>query len=448
MGKPKYEKQSELHGEADRCNAQSDDFQNRCGYRLRHARNRLLATVLLCLLCVGILWLAISHVLGSNFPVYRIQVAALLVVLNVVPMLIVTIVNWIQARRGIAALGSIGNMSAHELAHVIVRRDAMSNEIRDSKLFIDIVHHQIGDSLAESEREVVKVIEQITFLNARSNQQKDYIAQSIQSSNEMMTSTQKRIENNKDVIAAIGFQVTFQLEKLREDFDHMKGLADEVFAFTPMIKIITAIAQKTHLLALNAEIEAARAGDAGRSFAVVALEVRKLADSSTKAAKEIGDRINATCARANQEMTDAQSALEQHGKTDVMGELLADLAKMQQDFSDSDQSMRAMIVEIDADYQDSVVRLSQALGHIQFQDIMRQRMEHVQGALIEMRDHMLWLGDKPKDPSWDGRFELSFKTLLAAHLDSYSMASQTVTHNTVAGSLGETSQRGPAIELF
>ena len=110
--------------------------------------------------------------------------------------------------------------------------------------------------------------------------------------------------------------------------------------------------------------------------------------------------------------------------------------------------MRAMIVEIDADYQDSVVRLSQALGHIQFQDIMRQRMEHVQGALIEMRDHMLWLGDKPKDPSWDGRFELSFKTLLAAHLDSYSMSSQTVTHNTVAGSLGETSQRGTAIELF
>jgi methyl-accepting chemotaxis protein len=363
-------------------------------------------------------------------------------------MLISAWVNWTQARRGIAALGDIGKMSAEELALIVIRRDAISDELTDSRLFIETIHHHIGDSLAESEREVVGVIEQITFLNAKANQQKNHIAQSIQSGNDMVANTQTLIDSNKGVIAAIGAQMNSQLGKLRADFDQIHGLADEVLAFAPLIKIISSIAQKTHLLALNAEIEAARAGEAGRSFAVVALEVRRLAEDSTKAAKDIGERITATCARANQEMADARAALEEQGTVDVMGGLLADLAKMQQDFSDNDQTMRNLIVEIDADYQDSVDRLSQALGHIQFQDVMRQRMEHVQSALIEMRDHMGWLSEKPNESNWDGDSKPTFTAMLAAHLDSYRMASQTSTHNAAAGNGSKSSQSRPAIELF
>ncbi len=90
----------------------------------------------------------------------------------------------------------------------------------------------------------------------------------------------------------------------------------------------------------------------------------------------------------------------------------------------------------------------EALGHIQFQDVLRQRLEHVQSSLGDMKEHMVLLSARMDDPAWDGELGQSFETILASHLDAYKMASQTMTHVAVAGGSAEGTHSDQAIELF
>jgi len=70
-------------------------------------------------------------------------------------------------------------------------------------------------------------------------------------------------------------------------------------------------------------------------------------------------------------------------------QLIGDLAQMQKDFSDSSRVQLDVISDVEAGHREGVEHLLAAMGHIQFQDVMRQRMEHVQQALVEMRNHLL-----------------------------------------------------------
>lgn len=416
--------------------------------RLRQAYDRLLVQTGLAVGCNLLLWSSLSHTIGSAFQEKRLLIAGMFLLFIVVPGGIVMLMNLSHARKGIAELGVVGNLSEGDLANLMARREAMSDELKDAEPYITVMHNQIGDSLSDSEREVVEAIEQISILNEKANEQRGHIARSIKSGRALTESTRLRVEANRQVFTAIDTQFEKQIEDFRINFEQIQKLSSEICALTPLIKVITSIAQQTSLLALNAEIEAAQAGAAGRGFAVVAVEVRKLAVSSTKAAADIASRINTTCNRVDQQMSGARESLIQHETNRATSHLMSDLGEMHSEFAKNSQLLLDVITEVEVNYEENVTRLTRVLTHIQFQDVMRQRMEHVQGALLEMRDHMQYLSGQLADLHWEGHLEHNFNDMLETHKNNYRMASQTITHLNVSGGENNQDHSRPGIELF
>lgn len=416
--------------------------------RLHRVARRLLVQIAGGLACDLLLWLALRWMLGAAFLPYQIRVLWLLLLIEVMPLLFVEWVNWVAARRAIADMWAFGHLRFNEISCMLAGRGAIKRDVEDSRLYIEVLQGQIGDSLNESEQQVVAAIEQIGQLLTQCGEQKGHISQSVESSRQLADATRIRVGANRELIAAIQTQLEMQLVETRDNFERIRHLSDGVAALTPLIKVITSIAQQTNLLALNAEIEAARAGAAGRGFSVVAMEVRKLAVLSTKAAAEIAGKINSTHKNVEGELKNAQAALNQKQASAAMNHLVEDLESMQQEFTSNGDLLLEMICGVEASYRRTVERLSEAMGHIQFQDVMRQRMGHVQEALAEMGEHLLELNAKPESPGWDGTLQETFKGMLDAHLGRYRMASQTETHLAVAGGDASANSSGPAIELF
>jgi methyl-accepting chemotaxis protein len=101
-----------------------------------------------------------------------------------------------------------------------------------------------------------------------------------------------------------------QMELIHETMNRLsrvvQGLGERSHEIGQIIEVITSLSDQTNLLALNAAIEAARAGEHGRGFAVVADEVRKLAEQSARSAQQIAQLIGAI----RQETTSAVTAME------------------------------------------------------------------------------------------------------------------------------------------
>ncbi len=116
------------------------------------------------------------------------------------------------------------------------------------------------------------------------------------------------------------------IEELAADIRRLGVNSDQI---GDIVKVIDRIAEQTNLLALNAAIEAARAGEHGRGFAVVASEIRKLADGSVQATKEIAGHIGSTQGVITQ-VTDAMLRLNERleesvSSTDYASSALRDI---------------------------------------------------------------------------------------------------------------------------
>ena len=312
------------------------------------------------------------------------------------------------------------------------KKKFLAEEALQMALYLRLVNKQLDGALSDSETSVTAVIECLTNVHEVSSKQTGRIDNSITDCQHLTETIHEQTVQNKRVVNIMNVMTT------------------QISELIPLVDLIARISKQTTLIAINAAIQSARAGVAGLSFAVVSEEVKMLSKQTSLAATSIEETLLKATRDASAELTTTVKANTGLQETLNLDEIITRLDSMEQRFTGTLSLLMEVTSAVKEANEHALQEFSKAFGHMQFQDIFRQRLAHVQAGLRDLDSHFTALAADQRVDYFDEKAITSLKERMAKHFEGYVMHSQRDTHANVVGTEDAlpASNSLPAIELF
>jgi methyl-accepting chemotaxis protein len=339
-----------------------------------------------------------------------------------------------------------------DLSHLRDRNEQVireiAKELRSVPAFSAVLRKQLGSVVEQTEEAANSIGARLQTIDTVVERLNTFVADRSNESAELVHDSEVRIQNNQKLIARMQEYIEFRIREAREDQASVAQVVKEARSLESLTRLIKDIADQTNLLALNAAIEAARAGEAGRGFAVVADEVRKLSSETEKAVLSINQGIQGVANTIETQLEEKLNSSDLGEERKALNQFADQLAELGRSYEDILRTQSSAMDTVRQSSEELASMFMDALASVQFQDVTRQQIEHTSDAIIKLDQHLAALAERLEqsdNPSFS-------YTPLAEHLDEiYSHYVMDQQRNTPDEAIGRSSSGRGAnskIELF